>query len=715
MLIDNPRTGASATFNVAMTPGVLHDSFDTRTIPVLSCLLTMLWSVMRSMRLTIADRWVWLLIEVLVIAAWASFVGWEYLEFSESIVPAGRDFFNNVQGNHTWQHLKDCGLCALWNGDVNGGAPAFADPQSAVWHPFTVVTTLLLGVINGVKVAIVLSLFAAGVGQLWLGYELHTGRAARFSMALIATGAGHVTGPLEGGTTAVSLAIASTSLVIAALMHYVNSPTRRSVAILGVCLGTLLVAGQGYVQIGMVMLAPLTAILVVGRMEAGRLVRDGLAASAIGGLLAGPFLVPFLNIYPDFIKDGDPEFAGGQSLGATALNLVIRDWAFYNTEVLGKSPFGFFHINYVGWFGVFLAILGAVQLWRRNARTCAFLVGFTMGALWLATGSPFRFMYGHAAFLPALRELVMGVRNMPLIAGVAVIPLLGLAAIGFDELFRWRPRYRRLTLSISEASPGRSFDVPLDLRAVLIVLTLVSMLAIKNFTEHWISSGRPDMASVDEVLDPLATEELQWVQPPFGENWFAAFTTGRGLKIADQWRPWWLFDRVHPPAQLVAVRNGTPPESGEAVSSHDDVIVYQITNAPRYASFNGQPGASPCSATGQGGNVDIACDTSATGSVMVLETHHPGWQVTVNGDSQPVRRWGKWLAIDIPAGASTIKLRYRPWDVWIGVALAGIGLVWAAYWIAGPRTGRREHVQVPKTAEDGQEVDFIPYEPDPRP
>ena len=72
--------------------------------------------------------------ELLVIGVWAVVLVTRFL-MSISI----RISFLRVQNfcdwhfhaNHTWTRFQECGLCALWNGSVRGGYPAFADVRRA--------------------------------------------------------------------------------------------------------------------------------------------------------------------------------------------------------------------------------------------------------------------------------------------------------------------------------------------------------------------------------------------------------------------------------------------------------------------------------------------------------------------------------------------------------------------------------------------------------
>jgi hypothetical protein len=83
-----------------------------------------------------------------------------------------------------------------------------------------------------------------------------------------------------------------------------------------------------------------------------------------------------------------------------------------------------------------------------------------------------------------------------------------------------------------------------------------------------------------------------------------------------------------------------------------------------------------CSARGEAGSIDITCEVPEAGILTVQENAFDGWNATVNGEDVSIAPGQQWLTFAIPAGTSSIELRYRPWDFWVGLVLSlgGIGL-----------------------------------------
>lgn len=79
------------------------------------------------------------------------------------------------------------------------------------------------------------------------------------------------------------------------------------------------------------------------------------------------------------------------------------------------------------------------------------------------------------------------------------------------------------------------------------------------------------------------------------------------------------------------------------------------------------------------GYVRIAADSSCPAALVFSENHYPGWQATIDGKPAPVKRArGFLLSVDVPAGGHSIEFRYRPWSVFIGLALSALALLFVS-------------------------------------
>lgn len=625
--------------------------------------------------------------ELAALWLWTVFVTRVFFVPSRASIPVGVDFVMTTMGNHMWEHARRCGACALWSGDTLGGAPALVDTLGGPLHPLVAVTTLLWGVVNGAKVVIVVAFFVAGVGQWLLARELGFGATARLWSGAMAIVAGNLYGPLSDGLLPVVVAASTATLLLAMVVRMaLDRGGRPLTAGVGVLLAMLVMSGQGYLQAGFVLGLPTLAILVAGRgMPWRRFLARFAASAAIGALVAAPLLVPFAHFWPYWGKPGDSTFGSSQPFRFVPLNLVIDDVDFYRNGALGKVPYPAWYLNFVGWIAVAVAVAGVVGLWRRGRRRLVvFLATSVVGAFWMASATPFRWVSDHALGSTTIRDLVAGIRVPSLIAGLAVAPVLALGAAGLDG---WSQKLRTAGTRTVRGTNGR--------RVAVAAVIVVSIAQCQSFADKWMATSELPVQHIDSVLDELATPDLQWVQPPFGEEQFVLAAIGRGIKVAWFDRPWSFVDRPAPTPVLEVTRDDRP---GRIAIDHlgDDLSLYAAAPGSEYAAVVAAGGErTVCAARGEGGDIDVACDAPGPGVLVVRENALDGWRARVDGAPATVSADGQWLAVDVPAGPIDVQLRYRPWDAGVGFALMFCGIALAAWLTVPPHWRRRRQPAEP--------------------
>ena len=606
-------------------------------------------------------------VELGLLAAWTLFVTAPLFDFDATSILAGREYLSSIASHHIWTHWQTCGACALWNGSLRGGAPAFVDVYGSWLHPLVIVTTLLAGVINGSKLALLGAFGLAGLAQWRLARLLGLGPLSRLWSAALAITAGNLAGRLEIGVFGVVLSTAAGALVLPELIALNQTPTRRAAAGLGITLALALIAGQGYLQIGLGLILPAALFLLPDEPATRALIfRRYAFAGVLALLLAAPLLVPFAHFLPAFVKDVDVYFGGAQPFAYIPLNLVIADASFYLSETLGKISFPYLYINYIGWAPVLLAVWGCFGALAENRRRVVrFLIAWSGLAFWIASADPFRVL---AQLAPTtwLAEQLVGIRNPALIAGLAIPAILGLAALGLERLLNELPQVRLL------AERTWVLDT-----ALLVVLPLTLALAdAHHFNAGWIKMAKLE-PEIFELLHALQTPDLQWTNPPYGEHVYIEPGIGMGLKMSYGIRAWnWRDHDAPPPAREASLR-GEPP--GMARDPQAGILPIYTAAGREYAAVAHADGArTVCAARGIGGDIDVTCDTAQPGVLTVRENNWEGWSAQVNGQTL---RWlpGQWLAIELPPGKQTIQLRYRPWDVPLGFLLCSAGIFLAAF------------------------------------
>jgi hypothetical protein len=70
--------------------------------------------------------------------------------------------------------------------------------------------------------------------------------------------------------------------------------------------------------------------------------------------------------------------------------------------------------------------------------------------------------------------------------------------------------------------------------------------------------------------------------------------------------------------------------------------------------------------------------------LIVKERNWSGWKAHL--DDEPLHiRSNTWLSVQLPPGTHEVSFRYRPWDVWLGLFLCGVGVLLAGvlWWLGG--------------------------------
>ncbi len=477
----------------------------------------------------------WLTVgELAVLLIWTLLFTRVYLNFDPQVVPRGREYEMSVQSHYMWEMFRECGTCAFWNGFSRGGAPATVDLYGAMLYPPVVITNLIWGVVNGTKIALIGAFFMAGFAQWWLARVLGLGVIARVWSSMLVVVGGHLAGRMDMGLIGLITSAAACALVLPPLILTIQTLRWRAAVLLGITLALAATAGQAYLQFTLLFALP-TALLLVDwqtvrlRDLAQRL---GLAAG-LALLLAAPFLVPFLHFFPQFAKVTNPELAGIQPVGYVPLNLVIADPAFQMSGELGTlvldTPYQY--TSYIGWVPVLLAVVGIYYTrTRAEWRLHGFLLTWMLVVFWISGGGLHHLAVDNE--LPFLRDAVYSARFISLGAGLAIPPLLALAALGLDRLLKagwwWQVSFGSHT--------GNQYTLSTRL---LLVMPLVFALQSAWEVNRGFMQVVPRAPDLQDVLDVLGqTDGVQWVNPPFGEIFWIGPGIEDRLKMAIPNRPW---------------------------------------------------------------------------------------------------------------------------------------------------------------------------------
>ncbi|MDR3576546.1 MAG: hypothetical protein P4L50_21990 [Anaerolineaceae bacterium] len=614
------------------------------------------------MQLPSATEW----IEIGLILAWAVWVGRGYLNFSEQTLPAGRETAMVTQSHYVWSMFERCGLCMLWNGQVDGGNPAFVETHGAVLHPLVILTTLLWGVINGTKILLIACLAMAGFAQWSLARVMRLGTIPRMWSAAMAVIGGQLAGKMDYGGVMFVLSIASASLVFAPALEIALYGRRRSVVWMGLALALTWLAGQGYVQVVLGLSIPFALCVFIFRKRTppNPVWKDYFWAFLLSFLLIGIFWVPLAHFWQNFAKDGDSNLSGFLHFPQIPLNLVISDRTYFQLN----QYYLYIHYIFIGWIPVVLTILSFFLVRQKNRRLFAFL--------WIAILLIFlvcsqEFVRLAIIIFPYVQYL----RNLPVGAGLAVPLILALAAWSLDR-FLVEGWSSLLKIGRSLDRPGSRFTAEL----AVVGIAGLAIFQVYSANIGWLKVQQLDIPAVQ--MNALVTSQSEWISPPLANySWFP-YLLEHGLKLTNIFRPWHWVSQPAPNPFLEAVYN-TNAAPGPGSINKIGIIDYIMHPGNPYAFIRTSLGDIPCRAVAQDGNIDASCSASSPGTLILNENMWSGWFAWRDGHPIPLLG-GKLLSVDAPAGPHRYSFRYWPWDVPLGVLITLLGIR-TAFWLGWKR------------------------------
>jgi hypothetical protein len=620
------------------------------------------------------------LLEITLVLSWAVWVGREYLNFNLHLWPTGREYGLSVQSYFMWQDLAKCGACFLWNGSMNGGAPAFVELHGAPLYPLAAVSTIIWGPINASKVVILGSLIMAGLAQWWLARILNLGALPRLWGAAMAVVGGHLAGRMEAGAIGLVLSMAACSLVLPPLLKLTLTGQRRATLQLAMMLALAILAGQGYLQIGIVVCygLPLLLLWIKNPRRPARLWREYGLAAGLALLMAAVFLVPVLHFWPNFEKDIDLTFNTAQPLGYIPLNFVIRDLTVYQSGMLQTANIPYLYINYIGWIPIVLAVLslGVIpQACRRLAGYLWLTVGF---AIFIGSAVPLRWLFAYAPALAA------SFRFPSFIVGLAVPSLLALAAWGLDGLLHrnW---------------PALHFKTrQLSLKWLVLAVPLIwSIQSAYEFGSPWLTVELAPTITPN-AIEALRASGAEWINVAYGNHFLLPILFEAGYKLSPAFRPWHWKNRDAPQQYLDAGFQEIPSSTPGYIGFFDGFYVRKYPTH-EYAYIDTGTQHLPCRAQAHGGDIDVDCAVGA-GTLFVDENNWTGWQATSDGQPVELIQGSPRLSVAGPAGPHHFEFHYRPWDVPVGSIITVIGLALCGWlWVRAP--DRQQPPQPPEATE----------------
>ena len=645
-----------------------------------------------------------ILLELAIVAGFAIWFCRPWLNMDPNMWPTGgivggaaTEYAMVVRGNAIWQTFQQCGLCFLWNGSLRGGYPAFAEMQGSVFHPFVVFFTLIAGVSNGVKLVLVASFVTAGLAQWWIGYLLGLRPLARVWAGFMAVAAGTLATRMALGVVGIILSTSMAALAIAAAMYLAKARSGRAGVVFALSLAMLLLAGQAYVQVGFVLVVPLSLLALLVDPATWKLDRTWLAflkAGLLALMLCAFTLLPVARLTPELDKFSDPGFSESQPAEYVPVNLIASDEAYLTSNILKPLPYADRAGNYIGWVPVLLAVYAFRVGTGPRSRWLWFLALGTFLSIIATSGLPLKWL------IPVWPG-VQTIRFPHWIAGITVIMLLGLAGMGLDGILGTlvaAPAWLAKALGKLPAwLQVRLAALPTGWASAAIMLAIMaaplmwSVRSVVDFSSQWV--GVSPAPGEIALLDRIPAKSAYWLGIDEFSHFWNLPIVERGLKMGHGLNPMMLKGRELPPIEYLVITDMLDQPDGPILIDQENLFKLYWYPGNHYAFAMVGEEKVACPATATGGVIEVECDLPRAGQLFVTENIYDGWRAWVDGKPTDLANFSKWLSVPASTGKHHYSFRFWPWDVPLGLALGLAGCWLALRWWRGdaPKATPKNH------------------------
>lgn len=358
------------------------------------------------------------------------------------------------------ERVSGIGHLPTWNPYLGTGTPLVNDAFFYLFNPFMSLPLLVLGAVQGSKIAIVIGLLMAGLNMWVFARAIGLGAVARVTVAALYLMSGGIIGKFNSGHFQLGLSLAWPPLVLAGLWWTVNSRDRRAPVLMAVAFALMFFSGNIYYTLH-TLICCLVIVAAHGVSRAGghwQIAWGRLRRVLIGGLLAlGLTMIQFLPVWAvrDYVSHKTVTFNSitGQIIGQHDLGLSLTTlitpwdvWQWFEQPVVGlQSSVDYAYIGPT----VFALIAGLIALMllggagyvrHRRAAGIALTLAIVMMIWGAGQTGIVNALYRHIPLLAEFRFLGRAYA----IAGMWWIVLAGIA---LDTL--WRAARQGLNLPVT--------------------------------------------------------------------------------------------------------------------------------------------------------------------------------------------------------------------------------------------------------------------------
>lgn len=592
--------------------------------------------------------------------------------------------------------LQDFSRMPLWNPYVHTGLPFVADPMLYIYNPIVTIPGLILGTLDGFKIALYLSFFLASVGMWRLGRILGFGKITSLWIGLMYTFAGQPSARFFQGEYLFVFGFAWIPWITGNLFLLYYDRKVKWIVYSALLIALLYHSGNLYYPFYVTIIIGIFLIVfVVSRHSHGLLQLDKqffLWMVFVGLLSTGLIaihLLPAIQFYP-WVSKGE-DIQGSHTLFQIWLDYTSKDTFRPDTyQVLPAREEFYAYIGVIPFWGL---ILLPIAFWKRDRRQLLFwLLVIVFVYSWVAIDQmPWKDFYYNTKFLRQFRHVLR-----PLIFGSMAVFVL--AGYGIDTVWR-------ILMSRQSQRSTSSYDRVRRATHSGLILALLAMMSLAVWDVF--TTNRSYIETLEE--DAGGYQVAEWLRNYGHSNfyvrrdptnqWYLPFIANR-LKLLNMWYPFTDIRKYDDQLNVRSVEarphylilgNDQPPSDYEK-----SVLVYELADNRIYRLVESLPMAFKVSLKElkssapeelkrknvieltplfiNTDSIELIAEGGEQDILVVLVTKYPGWRLRIDGKPAKIENVGGYLATPMRMGVHKYRFDFKPLPFYFGALISLISL-----------------------------------------
>lgn len=595
--------------------------------------------------------------------------------------------------------LQDFNRMPLWNPYVHTGLPYVADPMLYIYNPIVTIPGLILGTLDGFKIALLLSFFLASLGMWRLGRILGFGKISSMWIGLMYAFAGQPAARFLQGEYLFVFGFAWIPWIIGNLYLLYYDRKAKWIVYSALSIALLYHSGNLYYPFYIALMIGMFCIVFVVSRPGNSLVqldKQFLLWMVFVGLLSigliAIHLLPAIQFYPWVSKGEDVQ--GSHTLFQIWLDYTSKDTFRPDAyQILPAREEFYAYIGVLPFWGLFLLPLA---FWKRDRRQIFFwLLVMVFVYFWVAIDQmPWKDFYYNTRLLRQFRHVL----RLLIFGSMAIFILAG---YGIDTAWK--------ILTDRQSQRNTSFYARVR-RAINsgLILALLAMMSLAIWDVF--TTNRSHIVTIEE--DARAYRVAEWLRnyepsdfylrrEPTNE-WYLPFISNR-LRLLNMWYPFSDI-RKHDgqlnlravearPHYLILGKDQSASKYGQSVLIHElkDNWVYRLAESlPMAFKVNLRVLESQTDEElkrkdvteltphfANTDSIELIAEGREQEILVVLVTKYPGWRLRIDGKAAKIENVGGYLATPMRMGIHKYRFDFKPFPFYLGALISVISLGFA--------------------------------------